>query len=126
MTLLIYRHEIYRLKETPKSVLLIYEFTYPGAGYTKVLGRVSGWRKNMFLKALPLFKANKEELEYVPGLRMYLYISLLPTIDRQFKAEMLAEILAKMPFEELVFWSWKFTSMKKDAVRGFRAMYLNG
>ena len=125
MTLLIYRWEIYRVKETPKTVSVIYEFTYPGAEYKKVVGRVSGWRKNMFLNALPSFQAHKEEeFEYVTGLRMMLYIQLLPTVDRQFQADMLADIISKMPFEELVFWNWKFTVMKKDSIRGFKAMYL--
>lgn len=123
MTSLIYRNEVYTVKESGRWVALHYEFVYPGANYRVILGKVSGWRKNLFLSSLSRFKANREEWEFVPAIRMRLYINTLPSVRNQFDAQKIAGVLERMPFEELSFWNWKFSAMRKDAVRGFKAMY---
>ncbi len=123
--ILTYRYDIYRVKETSKMVFLIYRFAYPDAEYSDVVGILSGWRKDMFLRALPKFKAHREETDHVPALKMVLYMKLLPVIDDQLKAEKLIKVLSNMSFEELSFWNRKFVFDEKNAIRGFKAMYVN-
>lgn len=125
MNIAIYKNEYFVLKENKESVSVIYEYRIDGKpSNTKIIGRVRGWKKDLFRKALSEFKVKEDEVdEFEKMVRIKLYIQLLPFIKDRLIAYNLIKFLNDMPFEELTFWNWKFTQMRKDAIRGFKAMY---
>ncbi len=121
-----YRNEYYIIKKGNDSVRVIYEYRVNGKPVDKkIIGIVKGWRKDMFLKGLSYFKVKDEEDEFERMVRIKLYIQLLPTIKDKVIAFELIDFLDKMAFEELTFWNWKFTQIRKNAIKGFKVMYNN-
>ncbi|MGC8647023.1 MAG: hypothetical protein ACP5T9_05770 [Thermoplasmata archaeon] len=124
MNLAIYKNEYFVIKRYRDGIGIQYEYRINGKPtHKKLIGLVKGWRKDMFLKALSYFRVKEEEDEFERMVRIKLYIQLLPTIEDRVFAYNLINFLDEMPFEELTFWNWKFTQMRKDAIRGFKAMY---
>ncbi|MGC8657034.1 MAG: hypothetical protein ACP5RS_02600 [Thermoplasmata archaeon] len=124
MNLAMYRNEFFVIKKYKDGIGVQYEYRIDGKpAQKKLIGLVKGWRKNMFINALSVFKVRDEEDEFERMVRIKLYLMLLPAIDDKVGAFNLINFLDEMPFEELTFWNWKFTQMKDDAIRGFKAMY---
>ncbi len=124
MNLAIYKNEYFVIKKYKDSIGVQYEYRINGKpAQKKLIGLVKGWRRDMFVKALSTFSVKEEEDEFERMVRIKLYIQLLPTIEDRVFAYNLINFLDEMPFEELTFWNWKFTQMRKDAIRGFKAMY---
>lgn len=125
LSLSLYRNELLLIKDTGNRVSMYFQYRLKGKTvYNKLLGYVFGWRRRIFLEIARKVNAGNEIWEYDPGIRLKLLILALPKTDNFVDAYWLADTILELPFEDLVWWNYKFNKQTRDrAYRAFRALY---
>ena len=118
------QNEAYVIKDNGKGwVFLNYKYRDKKVIYKKTVGKVTDWRRDIFLQFAKEFKVSNETRKFVTSARLKVFIAVLPTVKDVRDALRLKDIVMELGVEELAFWNWKITVTRKNTVRSFRAMY---
>jgi hypothetical protein len=118
------QNDVYIVKDCKKFVSLYYKYRERGVDYySQRKGSVGGWRRNVFMYGMKVFRARSEEVEYLPGVRMSILIRTLPLVRNRSDAFDLVDIVNEMQIEELSFWTWKLNVKRSEAAKAIKALY---
>ncbi len=118
--------EVYVIREGKNGwVSLDYEYREKGRQTDrKTIGRVNGWRKQMFLNFAKQLDVRHETDSFMTSVRLSLFIIMLPKMKDTREALRLKRAIMDLWSDDIAFWYWKFIGKSKNnAIKSFRAMY---